>query len=828
MEVLSPSPPRSPAVDRYGRGGPAQGAALRFLLDRASPGPRDAASGKLYVAVGRSPEKTLGLLRWAFRRFECREIGLLHVHQPSPLIPTLLGKIPVNQANEELVSSYRRIEREETKKILFNYLSFCLKAQVHASVIVTESDQIRKLVMGSTSDNCFKLIGSSSKMTFTAKNVPPFCEIWFVSKGRHIWTREASEFTDDLLPVLRPDESVNGEIFWLNLQDHNVEPLLHPECPLNSFFGADLQGSRGLNQNESNNSVVIPTAESCVTCTTKFCSSQEPSLAAASWHSSPSVMEFLSEIISKDEPDQDILYDQLKEVAAEVERSKREAFIELAKRKQLESEVAEAVNRVKAHEAACEHEVKIREELEDILRTIKLQHEEIVNQRDEVLRELQNVMENIALLHSRAEEMALLRDEAEGELEIIQSSIETINRGRQKINQKDDIEDNKFENLGSGGHDPSPNCSQLIVYGDDVYDCAEFTLSDLQTATCDFSESFKLGRGGYGCLYKGEIMNRTVMIKRLHQHNVRGQVEFQQEVHVLGKIKHPHLVTLIGMCPEALSVVYEYMPNGTLQDRLFCRATPMNWKIRARIIAEISSALLFLHSCKPEKIVHGDLKPENIFLDYSYNCKLGNFGVCRLIQQDTGHNPTLCRYREPQAAFPYSDPEYQMTMESTTKSDVYSFGIIILQLLTGKPARGLSGEIRRALLSGNLKSILDPSAGDWPTDVARNLAEIGLQCSELNAQDRPELTPEMVKDLGYLHLMEERPVPPFFLCPILQEIMHDPQVAADGFTYEGRALREWLDSGRDTSPMTNLKLKHLHLTPNHALRLAIQDWLCQP
>ncbi|THU52816.1 hypothetical protein C4D60_Mb10t07920 [Musa balbisiana] len=725
MEVLSPSPPRSPAVDRYGRGGPAQGAALRFLLDRASPGPRDA-----------------------------------------------VGKIPVNQANEELVSSYRRIEREETKKILFNYLSFCHKAQVHASVIVTESDQIqngivdivtqhgiKKLVMGSTSDNCFKLIGSSSKTTFTAKNVPPFCEIWFVSKGRHIWTREASEFTDDLLPVLRPDESVNGEIFWLNLQDHNVEPLLHPECPLNSFFGADLQGIRGLNQNESNNSVAIPTAESCVTCTTKFCSSQEPSLAAASWHSSPSVMEFLSEIISKDELDQDILYDQLKEVAAEVERSKREAFIELAKRKQLESEVAEAVNRVKAHEAACEHEVKIREELEDILRTIKLQHEEI----------------------------------------------------------KDDIEDNKFENLGSSGHDPSPNCSQLIVYGDDVYDCAEFTLSDLQTATCEFSESFKLGQGGYGCLYKGEIMNRTVMIKRLHQHNVRGQVEFQQEVHVLSKIKHPHLVTLIGMCPEALSVVYEYMPNGTLQDRLFCRATPMNWKIRARITAEISSALLFLHSCKPEKIVHGDLKPENIFLDHSYNCKLGNFGVCRLVQQDTGRNPTLCRYREPQAAFPYSDPEYQMTMESTMKSDVYSFGIIILQLLTGRPARGLSDEIRRALLSANLKSILDPSAGDWPTDVAGKLAEIGLQCSELNAEDRPELTPEMVKDLGYLHLMEERP-----------EIMHDPQVAADGFTYEGRALREWLDSGRDTSPMTNLKLKHLNLTPNHALRLAIQDWLCQP
>lgn len=62
----------------------------------------------------------------------------------------------------------------------------------------------------------------------------------------------------------------------------------------------------------------------------------------------------------------------------------------------------------------------------------------------------------------------------------------------------------------------------------------------------------------------------------------------------------------------------------------------------------------------------------------------------------------------------------------------------------------------------------------------------------------------------------------------LQEIMHDPQVAADGFTYEGSAIRGWLENGRGTSPMTNLKLDHLNLTPNHALHFAIQDWLCQP
>lgn len=96
----------------------------------------------------------------------------------------------------------------------------------------------------------------------------------------------------------------------------------------------------------------------------------------------------------------------------------------------------------------------------------------------------------------------------------------------------------------------------------------------------------------------------------------------------------------------------------------------------------------------------------------------------------------------------------------------------------------------------------------------------------MNSKDRPELTPALVMELENLNELEERSVPSFFLCPIRQDIMHDPQVAADGFTYEGEAIQGWLESGHDTSPMTNLKLSHLELTPNYALRLAIRDWLC--
>lgn len=116
-------------------------------------------------------------------------------------------------------------------------------------------------------------------------------------------------------------------------------------------------------------------------------------------------------------------------------------------------------------------------------------------------------MKTIEILDARANEMALLTEEAAGELEFIQSSIEILKTGRLENNRQ---EERRLINHGNG--------------------CIEFTLADLQTATCDFSESFKLGQGGYGCLYKGEIRNKTVMIKQLHGRNLQGEVEFQQEV----------------------------------------------------------------------------------------------------------------------------------------------------------------------------------------------------------------------------------------------------------------------------------------------------------
>lgn len=242
------------------------------------------------------------------------------------------------------------------------------------------------------------------------------------------------------------------------------------------------------------------------------------------------------------------------------------------------------------------------------------------------------------------------------------------------------------------------------------------------------------------------------------------------KVRVLSKLQHPRLVTLLGACPEAWSLVYEYLPNGSLEDRVLRKSniSPLTWKDRARIAAEIASALCFLHSSKPEKIVHGDLKLQNILLDSKLSCKICDFGICRLLTEESLCYPSFHRGAAPKGAFPYADPEFHRNGVLTSKSDIYSFGVIILQLLTGKLPLGLAAEVRKAASCRNWTSILDSSAGHWPTIVASRLLDLGLQCCELYGRDRPDLTPTLVRELEQLHVTEERPIPSFFLCPILQ------------------------------------------------------------
>ncbi|CAL5016967.1 unnamed protein product [Urochloa decumbens] len=797
MEILGPSPPLPGSCPHL----------------RCGCGRREQHRGEpwVHVAVGRSPEKTLGLLRWALRRFGNPRIVLLHVHQPSPLIPTLLGKIPAAQATEELVLSHRKSEKEEMDKVLHSYLAFCRRAQVQATLLCTENDQIHggilelvnnyritKLVMGSTPDNCFKL--KYGKESLMASNAPAFCQIWFVWRGRQIWTREASAATDNTTTVHYQDDVMTTKRIRFSSYSNNAET--RPDegyvsgealaLDLNQVIISDHGDYEALGAHEANHLY---------------------SMSMAKWQDTNSTFLSDSSVHMDTLPlhSKEVLDRNLKQVMMEADGSRKEAFVELLKRKETESKVASAFARAKDFDSARKHEIKMMGELEVLLAATRKQHKDLIKNKERSVAGLESSVRRLATLDARAAKIKLQTDEFSEELEVIQSSIESLRQKKLKMPMAEELS----------------NCMPN-AFGDDLYGFREFTLLDMQSATCEFSESFKIRSQGHGCVYKGEIMNRAVMIYKLHPHSIESMNQFEREVYILSKVRHPHLLTLVGACPEALCLVHEYLPNESLHDRLFrrCNSNWLPWKIRARIVAEISGVLLFLHSRKPQMVIHGNLKLENILLDTECHCKIADFGFPWLFADGMKDSPSFGEGSDLKGSFPYADTEYKRSKVMTPKSDMYYFGMVILQLLTGKQElEGLAGEVRRAMSCGKLSSILDPTAGQWPVEVAGRLAELGLRCSETSSRDRPELTPGAVRDLEQLYFMREEQTPCSFLCPILQEIMHDPQVCADGLTYEGRAIREWMEAGRETSPVTGLKLEHRNLTPNHALRFAIQDWL---
>ncbi|VAH41527.1 unnamed protein product [Triticum turgidum subsp. durum] len=634
--------------------------------------------------------------------------------------------------------------------------------------------------------SCFKLKAGHNKEYFMAKNAPAFCEIWFVWRGRHIWTREASAAIGNSISIYNQDDTMmTRKRTRFSPNSNDAEPVLAEGTEsdngrVNHYGALGADASRFYNMRISN----LHDAESAFNSTL--------------WPDS-SVLEGALQLHSKE-----MLDANLKQVMVEAEGSRKEAFLELLRRKEIESKVASAFVRVKASESSKKREMKIREELEGLFVAARKQHEDLARSKEKATAVLDSSMRRLDILDARAKNMSLRMDEVVAELEVIQSSINILKQERSKAHKKEDRHTNHVKEGCTYSHSKLPNCSSIAL-GDDPYTYRQLTLLDVQAATCKFSESFKLRPRGHGCIYKGKNMNRSVMIHRLHSDS-KSSMQFQRKVYILNKVRHPHLVTLVGVCPEALCLAYEYPKNGSLHDHLFGElnsAPPLPWKIRARIVAEISSALLFLHSCKPQVMVHGGLNLENVLLDSDFHCKIADFGT--LTEEDSKDHPAL---------------DSRLLAH---KSDINSFGTVIMQLLTGKQAGspGLASEVRRALSCGKLSSILDPMAGEWPMEAARRLAEFGLEC----IGDRPELTPDTVRELEQLHLIRGRQVPSFFLCPILKQTMDDPQVAADGVTYEGRAIREWIEDGR---AVADLKLKHLDLTPNHALRFAIQDWLSQP
>lgn len=188
------------------------------------------------------------------------------------------------------------------------------------------------------------------------------------------------------------------------------------------------------------------------------------------------------------------------------------------------------------------------------------------------------------------------------------------------------------------------------------------------------------------------------------------------QVQVLRTIKHPNIIQLLGACPEYGCLVYELVPNGSLEDRLFLKdnSPPLPLKIRFKIASDIATGLLFLHKLKPEPIVHRDLKPANILLDRNFDSKIADVGLARLVPPSVANKSTQYHKTTAAGTFCYIDPEYQQTGLLGVKSDIYSLGVLLLQIITGRRPMGVTHLVEEAVEKGNLEEVLDPNVTGWP------------------------------------------------------------------------------------------------------------------
>nr|XP_048318175.1 U-box domain-containing protein 35-like [Ziziphus jujuba var. spinosa] len=317
-----------------------------------------------------------------------------------------------------------------------------------------------------------------------------------------------------------------------------------------------------------------------------------------------------------------------------------------------------------------------------------------------------------------------------------------------------------------------------------------YCIEEIEKATDYFAESRKIGEGGYGPVYKCFLDHTSVAVKVLRPDAAQGRSQFQQEIDVLSCIRHPNMVLLLGACPEYGILVYEYMANGSLEDRLFRKGnTPaLTWQLRFQIAADIATGLLFLHQTKPEPLVHRDLKPGNILLDHNFVSKISDVGLARLVPA-VAENVTQCHMTSTAGTFCYIDPEYQQTGMLGVKSDVYSLGILLLQLITAKPPMGLAHHVENSIEKGTFADMLDPAVPDWPLEEAICFGKLALKCAELRRKDRPDLATQVLPELDRLRALADEktdhlllrsssglPPHPNSFASNHQDVLSDPQI----------------------------------------------------
>ncbi|KAH9289962.1 hypothetical protein KI387_034079 [Taxus chinensis] len=277
-----------------------------------------------------------------------------------------------------------------------------------------------------------------------------------------------------------------------------------------------------------------------------------------------------------------------------------------------------------------------------------------------------------------------------------------------------------------------------------------FSYKELKIATKNFSN--KLGSGAFGSVFKGTLADNTIVAVKKLESSVQGEKQFRAEISTIGNIQHVNLVRLRGFCTQGSQrlLVYEYMPNGSLNSLLSRNSGEvemvLDWETRFEIAMGIAKGLIYLHEECRDRIIHCDIKPENILLDSEFCPKVADFGLAKLVRRDLSEVLTTTR-----GTRGYLAPEWISGLPITAKVDVYSFGMMLLEIMSGRRNLDLTAEepsryyfpswsATQIVKGNNIMDIVDERiANDADVEEVRRAVLVSMLCIQENENLRPSM-----------------------------------------------------------------------------------------
>ncbi|KAI8553437.1 hypothetical protein RHMOL_Rhmol05G0015800 [Rhododendron molle] len=804
-------------------------------------------------------------VRWAVENLmpNATRFVLVHVVPPITSIPTPSGDtIPIEQLDANVVEMYIKDTKLGFQEIFLPFKKLCKRRKIETLVLegdnlasallkyVTDSG-VSSLVLGSCSSSFItRKLKDSTVPSAVLKNAPEACNVYIVSKHRLLTTSAAPLSTGENNASqwcfnwgernsLHIYKSKSGH--YLSFVDCGATDTASSvsELSRSNSHRSNHSGSLEDRNHQNSGNIEIEEVNECpsvASTETKQLDVQaevdQLCLELNGYHSSSSedcedndTASYVSDVSS------------LNSIAIAQERypnnsgSLRERNHRNSGTSMLEVESVNECHSVASTETKKAEEEQLRIELMNTVGMYNRAFEDLVQAQNEV-----HFLSSKCLEEARQVNTALQREEVYKKIlaEVKRKHLEALKEIEISRNllAKEAYERQIAELNALKESMEKKKIIDALLSNDRRY--RRYTRDEIERATDSYSETKMIGEGSYGKVYRCDLDKTPVAAKVLRSDALEKKKEFLTEIEVLSQLCHPNIVLLLGACPEIGCLVFEYMENRSLEDFVSGQSSrhPLPWFVRFRIAFEVACGLAFLHNTKPDPIIHRDLKPGNIFLDRNYVSKIGDVGLAKLVSKVAPDDVTEYRDSVICGSLHYMDPEYQRTGTVRPKSDLYAFGIIVLQLLAAQPPNGLLLKFKNAISNGLLYDILDKSIPDWPLAETEEMAQMALKCSELRCRDRPDLETEVLPLLkkladmedGTLRLQRNSIQPPnHYFCPILQEVMEDPYIAADGFTYEQRAIKAWLER-YGLSPVTKLRLQHKVLIQNHTLRSAIQDW----